>query len=710
MAGRQPFPGNGIAQSEKTGLTADVPVSDPRVVVVDDDPGIQLLLSETLSGAGFIVATADSGAEAIDVCSEFDPDLVLLDINMPVMDGIEACAAIRNHSTRDFPIIMVTSVDDAVSIQRAFDAGANDFILKPINWPLFQRRLDSVLAEWQKNRELDENTQRVRVLVKVAPEQVMLVSKSGLIIEDLKHRSESDLVDEEPSMQTLDDVFGADISQRFKQRISVALKSRRHTSMEFTAISFGEEQHYEAQFMVDGRERVIIVVQNIDVNKGEQNELYDLAFHDAITNLPNKNLFERFANDALADAGLHSRSLILVALHFDNVSSEVLNDRTGMRNAVGRLQDCLGACGSALNIGKVDSLSPLAQVDSNQFVFALHGSDRGTDIRSLCEQIAAVFSKPIESELGLILFGPRMGTATYPADGGDLATLIHAAEAAANEAHETGSPYCMSSEAAVAQSIGIQDYERELRQAIDEEQLELYFQPRVSMPEGDVTGVEALIRWEHPMRGFVGVSELLELAKATGLIVPIGNWVLRAACTSARAWSCENPPKVSVNLSIQEFGRQDLAERVIETLDGSGLAPDRIDLELTEATLLRSKNSLEELQRLKSLGIGLVLDDFGTGHTSLAHLGRFPIDALKIDESFVKELPDNEVSAAICEVIITMAHKLGMKAIAEGVETRQQLEFLQDRGCDEFQGFHICKPLPANEVDAYLRQANKIDS
>jgi len=211
------------------------------------------------------------------------------------------------------------------------------------------------------------------------------------------------------------------------------------------------------------------------------------------------------------------------------------------------------------------------------------------------------------------------------------------------------------------------------------------------------------------MRGFVGVSELLHLAKATGLIVSLGDWVLHMACEEAQRWQYDPAPRVSVNLSQQEFTRQDLADRVIETLNQTGLEPHRIDLELTEAALLRTKNGLAELEKLKGLGVGLVLDDFGTGHTSLALLKQFPIDALKIDGSFVRDLPGNEADAAICEVIITMAHKLGMKAVAEGVETQEQLVFLQDRGCDEFQGFHICRPLPTDEIREYLSQSGKND-
>jgi DNA-binding response OmpR family regulator len=235
-------------------------------MVVDDDAGLQHVMQETLAAAGFNVAVAATGVEAIEVCSAFMPDLVLLDINMPLMDGIEACAEIRRRNDRSFPIIMVTSVDDAVSIQRAFDAGANDFILKPVNWPLFQRRLDSVLTEWNRSWEIGESNKRVQLLQKVAPEIAIMVSRSGLIIEDLKHRPETRCVDPTSRKQSLEELFGADVSHRFKQRISGVLKTGRHNSLEFSRTEHGVNSDYEAQFPVDGRDRVIVVVQHVSVD------------------------------------------------------------------------------------------------------------------------------------------------------------------------------------------------------------------------------------------------------------------------------------------------------------------------------------------------------------------------------------------------------------------------------------------------------------
>ena len=634
-----------VAQSD---LAEDVMQGAPRVVVVDDDPGIQLLMRETLAAAGFNVAVAASGAEAIEVCSVFVPDLVLLDISMPLMDGIEACAEIRKHNGRNFPIIMVTSVDDAVSIQRAFDAGANDFILKPINWPLFQRRLDSVLTEWDRSRELDESNKRVQLLEKITPEIAILVSRSGRIIADLKDRPEATGAEPLPAIQTLEDLFGVAVAHRFRQRISGVLKTGRHNNLEFSQTEQGVIAGFEAQFLVDGRDRVIIVVQHVTVDKESQSEIYDLAFCDPISGLPNRHFFKRYAEETLIDASLRDRSLAFVNLCFENISSKELADRNLMLIVASRLSECLKCCSGVLQMSKSENAARAARIDANRFMFTLHNTQSGNEVSTVCDHLVQGFTEPIESESGSITILPRLGVATYPADGQDLQTLMHAADAAMHEAQETGKTVCLNSQAVTAQNVGTLDYGSELRQAMDDGQLELYFQPRLSLPDGAITCVEALLRWNHPMRGFVGMSELLHLAKSTGLIVPLGEWVLLTACEEARRWQCLPPPRVSVNLSQQEFTRQDLADRVIEILDRTGLEAHRIDLELTEAALLRTENGRADLETLKGLGVGLVLDDFGTGHTSLAHLKQFPIDALKIDGSFVHDLPGNKGDAAIC--------------------------------------------------------------
>ena len=673
----------------------------PKVLVVDDDPSILLLMRETLSNSGFDVAVASAGREAIDICPAFAPDLVLLDINMPGMDGIEACAEIRQQSKRDFPIVMVTSVDDAVSIQRAFAAGASDFIVKPVNWPLFQRRLDQILDEWRRLRKFNERNVQLRLLEKVAPERVMLVSRSGRIMEDLKHRADS-RASQELQYDTLEDLYGSEIARRFKQRISGVLKTSSNNTLRFVVHEHGVTTDYEAQFLVDGRDRVIVVVQYAGAETRARDEMYDLAYYDSASDLPNKHLFDKSANEALIDAKLREGPLTFVCVSFDEFTELDQLDRESLLTIARRLFDGFSNCLPLVHLGAEGSPVPVARVESNQFMFILQGTVPEHDLRAVCETIAGGFAAPVDVGPPIPKISPRMGVARFPADGADCKEIVHAARSAMLEACEKCDVVCFNSLTASNDDVDMLDYGNELRQAMDNGQLDLHYQPRISLKTGEVICVEALLRWNHPMRGFVDPAELLYLAKATGLIAELGDWVLQKACEEAERWTSSPAPRVSVNLSKQEFMRQDLAGRVIEMLTRTGLAPDRLELEITESALLGHQNGLADLNALQDAGVEIALDDFGTGLSSLSSLKTYPISALKIDSSFVSTLTGDSDDQAICEVIITIADKLNMKSVAEGVETEEQLAFLRDRGCDEAQGFHICKPLPANEIQDFL--------
>ena len=695
------------AADAKPEPTASVTKTAPRVLIVDDDPGVLLLMSGILSSSGFAVTEANSGMDAIEHCADFEPDLVLLDINMPGMDGISACATIRKQSKRRFPIVMVTSVDDALSIKSAFDAGATDFILKPINWPLLQHRLETVLAEWKKSAALDDSNRRIILLEKVTPDWAMVVTRGGAIVDDLRPHPDSTI--SEVNREALDDIFTADIAVRLKQCISGVLKTRQHTSMEFDITEHDITRSYEAKFLVDGRERVILIVQDVSVVKHAESEVYELAYYDAVTALPNRNLFRQRAEKLIADAGLQGGCLAIICLQFDNLATEDLQRKQPMRAIANRLVESLANSECAVQFGKDQSAKRVARLGANRFAVIVKNVQSKADAAVVYSQIGRAFSQKVLLDPGSVATSPTLGIAIYPRDGKDLDTVMYAADAAMQEALKTDSFVCFNSQStdlAIADSV---DSGAELRQALENGQLELHFQPRKCLSSNSITCVEALLRWNHPLRGFVPLDEILQLAKATGLIVTLGDWVLHTACEQASRWAGKPAPKVSVNLSQQEFVQRDLADRVIHALDESGLEPEQLELEITEAALMRTENVVADLERLKTLGIGLVIDDFGTGHTSLTHLMQCPIDALKIDGSFVRKLPDSKKDAAVCEVIITIAHKLGMKAIAEQVETEDQLEFLRSRSCDEFQGFHICQPLPAADIDTFLSQHSRKD-
>lgn len=670
-----------------------------NVLVVDDDPGVLLLLEETLAEAGFDVMSACTGEEALEACKDLQPDLALLDINMPGMDGIETCGKIRQRCGDGFPIIMVTSVDDAMSIQSAFEAGASDFILKPINWPLFQRRMEHIIGEWRHAAELDESNKRLEALQRVAPEQVMLVSRNGVIIEDLKERSGHAAANTVRVFPTLDELYGPEVSMRFKQCISAAIKTRKSKTLRFTANQWGMQCDCEADFQVDGRDRVIVVVQSIDEQQDyPSEEIYRLAFFDERTGLPNQHLFRRIAGNKCAEAMLSSQSMAVFSVGV-TVSDIRELDLDALRAFEDRLTARLAEEPNIVAVGDRKSARPFAHGGDLEYLMLLDDVRSTDDIRRLLEAVrdAAAASSSLEIATGVSIL---------PSDGSRLEMLIAAARGARMEAQIDGQPACFHSSEAGVPVVKTVDHVQELREAIDKGQLALHFQPRLELASGRIASVEALLRWNHPMRGYVRLAELLPLAKATGVIFEIGDWVLRTACETAEGWpGGMDAPKVSVNLSRQELVRDGLVGGLRDVINATGLDPARLELEITESALLRARDAVRLLSRIRSLGVGLVLDDFGTGFSSLGSLKDYPIDGLKIDASFVRGSTRDSADASICEVIIMMAHKMGLKAIAEAVESERELAFLTKAGCDEVQGYVVSEPLPAHRISEFLEEA-----
>jgi EAL domain-containing protein (putative c-di-GMP-specific phosphodiesterase class I) len=300
-----------------------------------------------------------------------------------------------------------------------------------------------------------------------------------------------------------------------------------------------------------------------------------------------------------------------------------------------------------------------------------------------------------------------VGISTFPADGEDLRALLKNADMAMYRAKQQGNAYQFYAEQMSAHSVERLELEAALRQALERDELRLYYQPKVDSRTGRVTSIECLLRWQHPTLGVVQPDQLVPLAEETGLIVPIGKWALRTACLQARAWAEQGLPlfRIAVNLSARQFMSATLLEDVVEIIAATEMNPRLVEFEVTESMMMHEPEEAVKLLRdLKAIGVRLTIDDFGTGYSSLAYLKRLPIDCVKIDASFIRGIPVDASDVAITETIIAMSRSLGLKVVAEGVETRDQARFLEQRGCDEMQGFYFSRPLPAESLAAYLRQ------
>lgn len=420
-----------------------------------------------------------------------------------------------------------------------------------------------------------------------------------------------------------------------------------------------------------------------------------LAYYDTVTQLPNRALFEDRLKQAVAIARANDQSLGVLFISLDQFKK--VNDSLGhgpgdslLKEFAERLKSC---------ISKSDTV---ARFGSDEFAL-LRSQIIGT--KDVIETIGAL-SQVLKFSFDLsgheLFATASVGVSLFPLDGEDSHTLLKNAGAALYKAKKSGGAnyqfYTADMHELATKRLAL---ETSLRRAIQNEEFLLHYQPRVSVDSLVITGVEALVRWQHPQRGLVSPSEFIPLAEDTGLIVPIGEWVLRTACLQGQRWRDEGfaPINIAVNISARQFHDLDLSQTIIRILEETGLPPKYLELELTESSIMQSAEfALDMLSRLKSMGINISIDDFGTGFSSLASLKRLPIDALKIDQSFVRDATSDSDDAALVMAIITLAHNLRLKVIAEGVETADQLRFLQLLRCDEIQGYFFSRPLPAETL------------
>ena len=350
----------------------------------------------------------------------------------------------------------------------------------------------------------------------------------------------------------------------------------------------------------------------------------------------------------------------------------------------------------------------LARVGGDEFVYLLEGFRQVEKVADLARRILQVLESPFRVVGHECFITASVGISLFPKDGKEAESLLKSAETAMYRAKDKGRDnfqiYAHDMHVRALERLKLEQY---LRYALARQELELYYQPQVDLMEHRIVGVEALLRWQHPERGLVSPMEFVPLAEETGLIETIGEWALRAACQQAKVWQCQGLPalRVAVNMSPRQFLRSDMADIVARILFETGLEPQHLELEITESLLMKDVESgIATMHALKAIGVRLSIDDFGTGYSSLNYLKQFPIDQLKIDKSFLRGIETNRDDLAITLAVISMAHGMGLTVIAEGVENEMQLAFLRANRCDEIQGYHISRPVPAHEISALLQK------
>ncbi|OAF16142.1 bifunctional diguanylate cyclase/phosphodiesterase [Bradyrhizobium neotropicale] len=450
-------------------------------------------------------------------------------------------------------------------------------------------------------------------------------------------------------------------------------------------------------------DNVSFAMENFDradeKNKADERIEY-LASHDSLTNLPNRETFNGLLRAAIDTAQRHDHRFALLFIDMDRF--KVINDSLGHEAGDLLLLEVADRLRNALRASDV-----VARLGGDEFVVILDQCGDIDDVQRIATELLAVLGKPMELAGHECHTTASIGIAMYPANGADAQTLTKNADMAMYLAKEDGkNGYRFFSKEVKTQSIERLSLESALRRALERNQFSLNYQPKVDMETSQITGVEALLRWNHPDLGSVSPAQFIPLAEETGLIVPIGRWVLKEACVQAMAWQRRGllPLSMAVNLSPRQFADEHLLQDVDEALAASGMSPVLLQLEVTESMMMRNVGrALKVLDAIQSRGIRLAIDDFGTGYSSMSLMKHFPIDTIKIDRSFVRDLPQDSEDQAIAQAIISMGKALGMTVVAEGVENAEQEAFLRTHGCDEMQGYLISKPLPARQMAELLR-------
>ncbi|HVK56842.1 MAG TPA: EAL domain-containing protein, partial [Burkholderiales bacterium] len=447
------------------------------------------------------------------------------------------------------------------------------------------------------------------------------------------------------------------------------------------------------------------ILRDISEHKACEMRLQFQATHDTLTGLPNRNLLEDRITNAITLMRRAEQRLAVFFVDLDRFKS--INDSFGhlvgdalLKAVAGRLQ------------GAVRESDTVARLGGDEFVIMLSGINQMEDAQGVVQKVIAAFAPPFTVEGHQLHVTASIGVSVYPEDGEDSETLLRNADSAMYRAKDKG----RDSFQLYTQEMGVQaqervEFEHALHGALERQEFELLYQPKVDLRSGRMTGVEALIRWNHPEFGALPPDRFIALAEETGMIVAIGEWVLRTACVQAVAWradGCGDVP-VAVNLSARQFQQQNVPELVRRVLVETGLAAEYLELELKESLIMQDCEHVSEaLQGLKTIGVALSLDDFGTGYSSLSLLKRFPIDVVKIDQTFIRDVTSNMDSASLIKAIIALAQSLNIKTVAEGVETTGQLTFLSASGCDGIQGYYFSRPLPSDEITALLREGKHL--
>lgn len=726
------------------------------ILLVDDLPDNLRILQSTIGDQGYKVRCAKSGSIALSSVQSDPPDLILLDVNMPDMDGYEVCRRLKeDRRTRDVPVIFLSAINDVFDKVKAFEVGGADYITKPF-------QIEEVLIRLRYQLELSAAKQEVRRLNEQL--ELRVQQRTALLNQEITERKK---IEEQLqcSEQRLESILGS-----LEEGVwSIALPSVLPSSLPFASTLlyvnssvekvFGQsikaffdssnlwldlvhpddrlqiEQSLphlletgcwshryrivrpdaEVRWICDRRQliyndrkeavRIDGVISDITNQKIAEDRLRHDVLHDALTGLPNRTLFMERVEQALKRNKRYPDCWFAV-LFIDLDRFKLINDSLG--HAVG---DSVLVEVARLIKNFLRDTDTVARLSGDEFTVLLQDMQGLADVKLLTERLLKQLNSPLKIEGRTIFLSASIGVVISSQGYHKSEELLRDADIAMYRAKGMGKAcYAIFDFEMYEQTLNLLQMQTDLRLALDRQEFLLYYQPIVCLQTNRIRGMEALVRWQHPQKGLINPGHFIPIAEETGLIVPIGQWILQEACRQMRRWQQEFPElsalKMSVNLASNQLQDPHFLTTLDRILVETGLDPKMLQLEITESMLMdRSEKTLELLSELKSRQISLSIDDFGTGYSSLGYLQRFPINRLKVDRSFVAQMNVNPENFAIVRTVVTLAHTLGMDVVAEGVETVEQCDLLRSLGCRLGQGYLFCQPVTAENATLQLEQA-----
>lgn len=689
-----------------------------RTLLVLAQPALRVTAHESLGRLGLALHEVEDTEAAVALVEERPPDLVLVDAALPSDLGFSLCKRLRDHpAMRATPILMVVPPDDGKALSRAFENGASDVIRKPVHWLLLSNRVESLLrlrASELASSESRSQLQRLRRLARVATWEFHPGTKRLHVSAEVPGLFGLEAGPDVLPLDTLLAPVRADSRRVLRNALEKCASDGADFGLQTNVLLPDHKQRvlwWHAEAASDARGRIIRIggiLQDVTEQRQAEKQIRYLAHHDGLTGLLNRYAFIEQLNRSLHLAKRHGRSLALLFLDLDGFKR--INDTLGhlagdaiLGDFARRLEHCVRQTDV---VGRQFAQNRISRLGGDEFTILLADISEGDDAARVARRIIDAMREPFVIQRRETLIGTSIGISVFPSDGEDVAMLLKKADRAMYAAKEQGrNQYRFFTESLHESAARRFTLEQRLGQAFEKGELRLFYQPQVDIRTLRITGVEALLRWDDPELGAVSPSEFVPVAEESGLIGAIGAWVLETACRQARAWRDLGlvPLKVAVNVSPRQFRDRTLAEIVTRVLWETELEASNVELEITEGAFMRNLDAAVSIASdLKRIGVSISLDDFGTGFSSLSYLRHFPIDTIKVDRSFIRDIVADPADASITAAMISMAKALDLRVVAEGVESEGQRKLLTSWGCDEIQGYVFSPPMAADALTEFL--------